>query len=57
MGTISIIFETLCRIVYAIVGGVISIAFVGGTIGAFAYIFNYIIRYGWKTFENEFIPN
>lgn len=57
MGTISIIFETLCRIVYAIVGGAISIAFVGGIIGAFAYVFNYIIRYGWKAFENEFIPN
>ena len=57
METISIIFETLCRIVYAIVGGAISIAFVGGIIGAFAYMFYYIIRYGWKAFEKEFIPN
>jgi len=57
METISIVFETLCKIVYAIVGGAISIAFVGGIIGAFAYMFNYLIRYGWKAFENKFIPN
>jgi hypothetical protein len=56
METISIIFETLCRIVYAIVGGAISIAFVGGIIGAFAYMLYYIIRYGWKAFDKEFIP-
>lgn len=56
METISFIFETLCRIVYAIVGGAISIAFVGGIIGSFIYMGYYIIRYGWKAFDKEFIP-
>ena len=52
----TLIMETLIRIIWAIVGGAISIAFIGGVIGAFAYAFYYIIRYGWKAFEEEFIP-
>lgn len=57
METISIIFETLCRIVYAIVGGAISIAFIVGVTSALGYMFYYIVKYGWKAFEKEFIPN
>ncbi len=57
METISIIFETLCRIVYAIVGGAISIAFIVGVTSALVYMFYYLIRYGWRAFEKEFIPN
>lgn len=56
METMTLIMETLIRIIWAIVGGAISIAFIGGVIGAFAYAFYYIIRYGWKAFEEEFIP-
>ena len=56
METISIIVDTIIRVIWAIVGGAISIAFVGGIIGAFAYMFYYILRYGWKAFDKEFIP-
>ena len=55
METISIIVDTIIRVIWAIVGGTISIAFVGGIIGAFAYMFYYILRYGWKAFDKEFI--
>lgn len=55
METISIIFETICRIVYAIVGGTIAVAFVGGIVGSFIYMAYHIIKYGWKSFETEFI--
>ena len=55
METISLIFEWICRTIYAIVGGAISIAFVGGIIGAFAYMIYFYIRYGHKKFVEEFI--
>ena len=55
METISLIFEWICRTIYAIVGGAISIAFVGGIIGAFAYMIYFYVRYGHKKFVEEFI--
>lgn len=55
METIALIFETTIRVIYAIVGGAISIAFVGGIIGAFLYMSYYICRYGWEAFTNKFI--
>ena len=48
--------DTIIRIIYAIVAGAISIAFVAGLIGTLAYMGYYLIRYGWKEFNKEFIP-
>ena len=44
------------KALWAIVGGTISIAFIGGIIGAFTYMTYYICRYGYKKFAAEFIP-
>ena len=55
METITAITEFIQKAIWAIVGGTISIAFVAGTIGAFAYMLYYICRYGWKNFNQEFI--
>lgn len=44
------------KALWAIVGGTISIAFIGGIIGAFGYMAYYICRYGYKKFADEFIP-
>ena len=44
------------KALWAIVGGTISIAFIGGIIGSFAYMAYYLIRYGYKKFAAEFIP-
>lgn len=55
METITLIFEWICRAIYAIVGGAISIAFVGGIIGAFAYTIYFYIKYGYKNFVEKFI--
>lgn len=57
METIQFIVELIGRIIYAIVGGIISIAFVGGVIGAFAYMIYFFIRYGYKEFVKEFFPS
>lgn len=46
----------ICKALWAIVGGSISIAFVVGVTGAFAYMAYYLIRYGYKKFAAEFIP-
>jgi hypothetical protein len=46
--------DTIIRIIYAIVAGAISIAFVVGLIGTLAYMGYYFIRYGWKKFNKEF---
>lgn len=56
METISIIVNTIIRIIWAIVGGTISFAFISGILGAIGYMFYYILRYGWKAFDKEFIP-
>lgn len=55
METISLIFEWICRAIYAIVGGTIAIAFVGGIIGAFAYMIYFYIRYGHDKFVEVFL--
>lgn len=55
METISMIFEWICRAIYDIVGGAISIAFVGGTISAFAYMIYFYIRYGHNKFVEVFL--
>ena len=44
------------KALWAIVGGTISIAFIGGILGAFGYMAYYLIRYGYKKFATEFIP-
>jgi F0F1-type ATP synthase membrane subunit a len=51
-----IIIETIVRIIWAIVGGTISLAFVLGVSSALTYMFYYILRYGWKAFNQEFMP-
>lgn len=56
METMTLIMETLIRIIWAIVGGAISIAFIVGVTGSLGYMFYYIIRYGWKAFNKEFMP-
>lgn len=49
------IIETIARIIWAIVGGTISLAFLVGTTASLGYMFYYILRYGWKAFDKEFI--
>ena len=44
------------KAIWAIVGGTISIAFIGGIIATFAYSAYYICRYGYKKFATEFLP-
>lgn len=56
METISIIVDTIIRVIWAIVGGTISIAFIVGVTSALGYMFYYILRYGWKAFDQKFIP-
>ena len=55
METMQHISLIIWKIIWAIVGGTISIAFIVGSISALAYMFYYIIRYGWKAFDKEFI--
>jgi hypothetical protein len=55
METIQHITEIIIRVIWAIVGGAISIAFIVGSISAIAYMAHYIIRNGWKAFDKEFI--
>lgn len=55
METIQHITEIIIRVIWAIVGGAISIAFIVGSISAIAYMAYYILRYGLKAFEQEFI--
>lgn len=50
------IIETIGRIIWAIVGGTISLAFIVGVTSALGYMFYYILLYGWKAFNQEFIP-
>lgn len=56
METIQNITEIIIRVIWAIVGGAISIAFIVGSISTLAYMAYYILRYGWKAFDQEFIP-
>ena len=55
METLQHISEIIIRVIWAIVGGAISIAFIVGSISAIAYMAYYIIRNGWKAFDKEFI--
>lgn len=55
METMQHISLIIWKVIWAIVGGTISIAFIVGSISALAYMFYYIIRYGWKAFDKEFI--
>ena len=55
METISIIVNTIIRIIWAIVGGTISIAFIAGILGAIGYMIQFAVRNGWSAFEKEFI--
>lgn len=55
METISIIVNTIIRIIWAIVGGTISIAFIVGVTSALGYMLYYTIRYGLKATIQEFI--
>lgn len=48
--------DILFKIIWGIVGGTISIAFIGGVLGAFGYAIYYLIRYGKDEFVKEFIP-
>ena len=44
------------KALWAVIGGTISIAFIGGILGAFGYSAYYICRYGYKKFAAEFLP-
>ena len=55
METLQHISEIIIRIIWAIVGGTISFAFIVGVTGSLVYMFYYILRYGWKAFDKEFI--
>lgn len=56
METMQNISLIIWKVIWAIVGGTISIAFIAGILGAIGYMFYYILRYGWKAFDKEFIP-
>ena len=45
----------IAKALWAIIGGTISIAFIAGVLGALGYMAYYLIRYGYKKFEAEFI--
>lgn len=49
------IIETLGRIIWAIVGGTISLAFIVGVTSALGYMLYHTIRYGLKATIQEFI--
>ena len=49
------IVTTIYKIIWGILGGAISLAFVVGVVGALAYMAYYLIKYGWRAFKNEFI--
>ncbi len=55
METMQHISLIIWKIIWAIVGGTISIAFIVGSISALAYMVYYILRNGWKAFDKEFI--
>ena len=55
METIQHISLIIWKVIWAIVGGTISFAFIAGTIGAFTYMAYYIFKNGWKAFDKEFI--
>ena len=55
METLSHISEIIFKIIWAIVGGAISIAFIVGSISAIGYMIYYIYKHGWKAFDKEFI--
>ena len=56
METMQNISLIIWKVIWAIVGGTISIAFIAGILGAIGYMVYYILRYGWKAFDKEFIP-
>jgi hypothetical protein len=56
METMQHISLIIWKIIWAIVGGAISIAFIVGSISALAYMAYYIFKNGWKAFDKEFIP-
>jgi hypothetical protein len=49
------IMEIIIRIIWAIVGGAISIAFIFGSLGALGYMIYYFFKYGKNAFVNEFL--
>jgi hypothetical protein len=55
METMQHISLIIWKIIWAIVGGTISIAFIVGSISALAYMAYYIFKNGWKAFDKEFI--
>ena len=55
INAISAIFCTLFDIAYAIVGTLFVVVVILALFGAVGYMFYYIIRYGWKAFDKEFI--
>ena len=56
METLQHISEIIIKVIWAIVGGAISIAFIVGSISAIGYMIYYIFKHGWKAFDKEFIP-
>lgn len=45
----------ILKIIWGIVGGTISLACICGVIGALGYMGYYLVRYGYKEFEKEFM--
>ena len=53
--TISTIFCALFGVAYKIAGTIFVVVVISALFGAVGYMIYYIIRYGWKTFDKEFI--
>lgn len=49
------IMEIIIRVIWAIVGGAISLAFILGSLGALGYMIYYFFKYGKNAFVNEFL--
>lgn len=49
--------DILFKIIWGIVGGAISIAFIGGILCSVAYLIYYFVRYGKGAFIREFFEN
>ena len=55
METMQNISLIIWKVIWAIVGGTISIAFIAGILGAIGYMIQFAVRNGWSAFEKEFI--
>jgi hypothetical protein len=55
METMQNISLIIWKVIWAIVGGTISFAFIAGILGAIGYMIQFAVRNGWSAFEKKFI--